>query len=319
MPLMTNRAKVSSKMGQFLFRRSSIRTLAANTNNAVKLVIQRTLKLKGTTSSREDPVEHTPSYGEDGNPPEATSKPGNGAELDIHYVLADLGAQKEEIKRIDSAGFQIVTAFNQAVSRIESEVKKLRDEMSKLENNLEAGNSRTAGIQDDVASLKHNIEGMKQNSRDPCRYQRLEQEISAAKQTAHELRDSLAQFAEQQQKRQHQANSDLQVIRREAKAMRKELDDAKHTAKESISVSKAYAEEVVSLKAELKQLREEGRARERSQNVSESIPFHSREIDILTNNITKIGQRASQVETLQMEFELAQKQAQESPPVLASA
>ncbi|KAI0600883.1 hypothetical protein F4775DRAFT_582460 [Biscogniauxia sp. FL1348] len=187
-------------------------------------------------------------------------------EVDLAHVLTDLDTQRENIQKLDSAGHHIVATFNRSVSRIDADVQKLRDGMGELRKSLGKDHAKTVDLEDDIKGLN-------------------------------------AELAEQH--RNHDTvGPDWENVRCDLAGLRKELDEARNVAKESISMSKTYAREVVSLKAEIKYLKEE-LARGRPQNpLSNNSLLPSHEIDILTSNITKIGQRASQVETLQMEFDL---------------
>lgn len=75
------------------------------------------------------------------------------------------------------------------------------------------------------------------------------------------------------------------------------------TSKANNSVSATdHANEVGTLRAENANLRRLLNNTRSNNNQEQSFP--PRELDILTSNIAKIGNRASQVETLQMEFEI---------------
>jgi hypothetical protein len=94
------------------------------------------------------------------------------------------------------------------------------------------------------------------------------------------------------------------------KALRKELDDAQIIAKEGVSMAKVCAKDAHSMILELGQVKEElVQVRSQKQSLGNSA-FASEELDILTRNITKIGHRTSQVETLQMELQLLKGRVQ---------
>ncbi|KAI1504355.1 hypothetical protein F5X99DRAFT_36806 [Biscogniauxia marginata] len=301
--------------GQLLLRISSILVTNIDDNTTVTAIIQRTLKLREPSSNRATTFSQPSNYqgGSDHFANDSNTSPIPDA-LDLTHLLTDLDAQREEIQRLDSAGYQIVATFNQAVQRMDADVQKLRDGMTELQRNLGENHAKTAGVEDDIKMLKSELMGVRDLAQDISPYERLENEISTAKQSINSvhlyLNSELDRSTVEQLQKHDAISSDLASVHRDLEGLRKELDKARNSAKESISTSKAYAKEVISLKAELKQLREE-MAHERSQKSLSSNPiFPSREIDILTSNITKIGQRASQVETLQMEFDLLKGRVQ---------
>lgn len=73
-------------------------------------------------------------------------------------------------------------------------------------------------------------------------------------------------------------------------------------AHESVAVSKEHTCELSALRRQVKQLRAE--LAERAQAQAPEPSYSAHELDILASSISKIGNRASQVETLQIEFNL---------------
>ncbi|KAI8632249.1 hypothetical protein F5Y19DRAFT_356188 [Xylariaceae sp. FL1651] len=292
--------------GQLLIRNSSIQIKDASRNVAVELFVQRTLKLKDPPVSRVDNLEgrsYGPRFSEDDDDSPTTSD-----DIDINYLLADLDAQKKEIKRLDTAGYQIVASFNQAVQRIDGDVRKLKNEITQMTGQYSANHTKARGLENDISSLKVEIKVIKQSSQELASRIHCKQEMSSIKTTIAEASESLRleftkAWGEHQQK-YSMLQTNLDNARREIKICQAQLEGTRSTARESSSVSKANTKDITALKTELQHLREE-LALERSCKSSSTNPaFPSRELDILTSNITKIGQRASQVEALQMEFEL---------------
>ncbi|KAI1488257.1 hypothetical protein F5X96DRAFT_671862 [Biscogniauxia mediterranea] len=280
------------RTGQLLLRISSILITTVNGNTTVAATIQRTLKLRESSSDR---ISTNTSIATD--------------EVDLAYLLTALDTQRENIQKLDSASHQIVATFNRSVSRIDADVQKLRDEMTELQKSLGKDHAKTAGLEDDIKWLSADLAEVRGIAQDmTSSYKLLENEVSATKQNIASLRltlDNMLSNAATEQHRNHDTvGHDWENVRCDLAGLRKELDEARSAAKESISISKTYARELVPLKAEINHLKEE-LTRERSQNsLSNNSLLPSHEIDILTSNITKIGQRASQVETLQMEFDL---------------
>ncbi|KAI5923333.1 hypothetical protein F4810DRAFT_669829 [Camillea tinctor] len=288
------------RTGQLLLRISSILVTTINGNTAVTATIQRTLKLRDSSDDR------------NANNPSAVSD-----EVERARLLTDLDTQRENIQRLDNAGHQIVATFNHTVSRIDAGVQKLRDEMTELRKNSDKEHAKIIDLEDGITTLNTELAEVKKATQDVSSYEHLENEVSATRENVISISvalDNILEKSASEQKQQKQSHDttklDLEIMRRDIAGLRKELDETRSAAKESISISKVYAKEVVSLKAEIKHLREE-LSRERSpKSASNKTHLPSHEIDILTSNITKIGQRASQVETLQMEFDLLKGRVQ---------
>ncbi|KAH9888265.1 hypothetical protein F4778DRAFT_786078 [Xylariomycetidae sp. FL2044] len=293
---------------QLLLRVASIRITAPGSDIEVKPTVQRSLKLK-VTNHASTPNETSDSFENTFRPihRQDTASQAHG-QYNLERLITDLDAQREEIQRIDSAGYQIVASFNQAVHRIEIESNQLKNAMLELREDLKNESAKTSGVEDDVASLKSDIRNLKQELLETPVYKRLENEINATKEAITNIQQStlaeLQKAAQGHEQEDEAIKRDFDDVRREMRNLRRELDATKETAKESLLLARAYGKETNSLRAEVKQLKDELAAgRPQAHSSGDSI-YPSREIDILTTSITKIGQRASQVETLQMELEL---------------
>ncbi|KAI1376343.1 hypothetical protein F4677DRAFT_89020 [Hypoxylon crocopeplum] len=298
---------------QLFLRLSSVVITTLDGHFRAEVTIQRTLKLReasrnGSTTTNTPPASETSAhmFTNDNGSSEI-----HGQLLD--HIQAQLNAQMEETQRLNRAGYQMVSSFDNAVLRIEGEVKKLKDSMTDLREESRNYHSKDVGMENAITSLKDELEDVKNASQDQSTYGRLEQELASAKQAIVDVRQSLANELENSAKRHQQKHksilSDLEHTQDDLGRVQTELNGTRETMKESVVTAKAYAKEVASLRVELKELREE-MARERSERSPNDPVFPAQEIDILTTNITKIGQRASQVETLQMEFELLKGRVQ---------
>lgn len=233
--------------------------------------------------------------------------------MDLTGLQAYLESQRADINRIDSAGYQIVAAFDNAMDRVEREVKKLQDTMSTLRSELD-------GNRDDVSSLKTNVDSVRRDARmasDGTRtlgseLQGLRQSVSNSD-AVDKLQDALAGLRQSSLDRASETNelrrelslrkAELQRLKDGQAALKSQVDELKKASK-GTATPKDYAREVSALRAEVRQLRQDAAQKPPSHTQAQNSSFSSKELDILTRNITKIGNRASQIETLQMEFQL---------------
>ncbi|KAI0022575.1 hypothetical protein F4780DRAFT_184294 [Xylariomycetidae sp. FL0641] len=271
-------------------RISSILTVNFESKGDVDLVIQRTLKLK-------EQSHHSTS---------------NGSELG--QILANLIVQGEQIQRLDNAGYRIINAFEHAINRIDRGVKSLQDGITELHENLTESRGRTTHSEAETISLKEHLKAAPNAASDIPRYERLEHEIGSAKEAfasaCQSLRKDIHDFAKEQHERHHAVKSNFDSISKDLANMRKELSDTKKVAEASVVTCSAYATEVQSLKSELEQFKGEAARDRRYKPLSNNCPLPTPELGILADNITKIGQRASQVEPLHMEIELLKSRIQ---------
>lgn len=239
--------------------------------------------------------------------------------MDLTGLQAYLESQRADISRIDSAGLQIVAAFDSAMDRVEREVKKLQDTMAALRRELE-------GNRDDVSSLKTNVDAVRKDSRAASDKARaLSSEVQDLRKNVpsndavDELQQALTGLRQSPLDRASEAKDlrrELGLAKGELRRMRdgqadlkKQVDDLKKASKET-PPAKDYAREVSALRVEIRQLRQETAQKTPSHTPVQNNSFSAKELDILTRNITKIGNRASQIETLQMEFQLFKSRLQ---------
>ncbi|KAI1142799.1 hypothetical protein F5Y05DRAFT_408248 [Hypoxylon sp. FL0543] len=299
--------------GQLFLRLSSVKIIATNGDDPVQLTIQRTLKLKEASRSSSTGTNMPP--GSQSGPHTFTGNKGPSEirEQLLDHLQAQLDAQREEIQRLNRSGFQMASSFDNAVMRVEGDLKKLRESMEGLQDDLKTHHSMTTSTKDDVTLLRYDIDEVKSALQVNSSYSNIEVELALAKQAVEDVRLSLCGYLDKsaEEKQAHETViSDLESVSRDLNHFREELEETKKITAESISKANTSAEEVVGLRAEVKALREE-LAQERSQKSPPADPeFPSREIDILTSNITKIGQKANQVDSLQMEFELFKERLQ---------
>ncbi|KAI0385808.1 hypothetical protein F5Y04DRAFT_157173 [Hypomontagnella monticulosa] len=297
-----------------LFLRLSSIAITTWDGEPVEITIQRTLKLKEGSNNRFTDTNTSTASEADNDTYADHEGPSEMHGQLLDHIQAQLDAQREDIQRLNRSGYQMVSSFDNAVLRIEGEIKKLKNNMTDLRDELGGSLSKTASIQNNLTSLDNELGKVKDMLQTKSTYEDLEQELASASKAIADVRlslsNDLAKSTKQQQENHDLVTSDLNRAQRDLSRMREDLDDTRKTSRENVSTAKAYAKEVLSLRAELKELREE-LAQERARKSQPKDPvFPSQELDILTTSITKIGQRASHVETLQMELELLKGRVQ---------
>jgi DNA repair exonuclease SbcCD ATPase subunit len=304
-----------------MFRLSSITISDSNQENNIQINIQRTLKLRDGSQNSSWPGAHT-TTGENeyqGSAPQEYDQNGSrsNVEDEIHFgvLQAELDAQKEHMQRIDGAGYQIVSALDSAISRIEGEAKKLKDGLSDTQRDLKDQQTNHKCMEKEISSLKSEVKHVKILVDDGSKCKRLEDEIAAAKKSLSSVKEDLQStlnISIQTLREEHNTmRSDLGIALIELKTLRKELEEAKNIAMEGATAAKAAAKDTVTARAELQQVKTElARVRSKRQTPPSNNAFPSEELEILTRNITVIGNRASQVEPLQMELQLLKGRVQ---------
>lgn len=298
--------------GQIIFRITSI-TLrpSSDLRRRAEPKIKQVLKLRNDSPPTDghtntSPAQEEPSMNFD-SAGKGTPRDGPGVDnLDLMQLQADLDAQRVDIHRIGSTGMQVVSNFETAIARVERQMKQLSDSIDSVRKDGD-------GHRDDLRSLKSEVADVRWDCENNSVVSRLDQQLQTTDRVVTELRQALnksrsemADLRDQLAATQHE----LHEARDETARLRNEADETKQIAHESVAVSKEHASEASTLRREIKQLRAE-LAQERARPPrSEHSSFSSHELDILSSSISKIGNRASQVESLQMEFELFRTRVQ---------
>ncbi|KAH0498449.1 hypothetical protein TgHK011_005702 [Trichoderma gracile] len=281
--------------GQIIFRITSIVLKpAADLRRKAEPKIQRILQLRGQPKP-------SPLNGKD-PPPQDGETPPSRASFDIIQIQADLEAQQDEIQRIGAAGFQVMSAFDSTVARFEKQMRQLSDSVANVRREGE-------GQQADIKSLKTQMSDAKWSSDGDAVVARLDQQLQTTDRVVTELRQIIKKSQTETNHLRNELSSAQKEIAEAKRAnarLKKDADEAKQVAQEGVAASKMYASEVASLRREMAQLRSELAQQHdmRHSSVDEDPSISSHQLDILASNISKIGNRASQVESLQMEFDL---------------
>lgn len=264
---------------QILFRITTVLPLNKPGGREVDLVVKRYLKLREAPRSST----HTPT---NGAPAGFFSGSSSGAGVpELSLLHAELEAQRGDIDRIDSAGFKVISGLDDAVNRVEGDLGKMRDSLAGLREELR-------GNHDDMASLKSEIKEVKKQSQDRTIVKSLEEQLHSANDAMQTIRQGLHDLAAKFEGEFESVNVGL-------RQRAKEIEELKSLLKDRVP-AREHAKDMASVRGELAKLRKQLD----DKNVKQPDPFPSRELDILTSNIAKIGNRASLVESLQMEFEI---------------
>ncbi|KAL7932180.1 hypothetical protein V8C35DRAFT_281799 [Trichoderma chlorosporum] len=283
--------------GQIIFRLASISLkVAADLRRKAEPKIQRTLQLRGQPAA----AQGKPSPLNGKATPQKEPSPSRDR-FDIMQIQTDLEAQQDEIQRIGAAGFQVISTLNSTVARFEAQMRQLSDSVASVRRDGE-------GQQADIKSLKTQMSDAKRSSGSDAVIARLDQQLQTTDRVVSELRQIIQKSKVESATLRVEltaAQKEIAEVKKTNARLEMDADEAKQVAQEGIATSKLYASEVASLRREIAQLRSEiGQENTHHASMDEDPSITSHQLDILASNISKIGNRASQVESLQMEFDL---------------
>ncbi|KAL2759102.1 hypothetical protein ACRALDRAFT_1080657 [Sodiomyces alcalophilus JCM 7366] len=295
----------------------TIKLRAPRARKEAELNIQRSLKLRQPVVS--EPKQDTAATTSPDNPTpgdsarvSAMDSGGGGAHfheayasvsaasLELGRLQADLDTQRADIDRIDTAAYQVVSSFDNSVSRIDREMQKLNDTIRDLRRDLEAN-------KDDLQPLKAGLSAVKENAADKSALAKLETQMEAANAAVSAMRKlttSAKAATDHLQADLHGTNREMRNLQTETSSLRQELNTARKSAKDALAASKEQARQFSVLQSELRQMRET-MAQDRARRLDPPKPdYPTNELEIITANVSKIGREAGQVSSLQMEFDL---------------
>ncbi|KAI0970299.1 hypothetical protein F4678DRAFT_436414 [Xylaria arbuscula] len=289
-----------------LLRTSSILIKDSRTYVPIQPIIQRVLRLKNPPVRHSENNDHGSPFFEDAETANENPR--------FSDILGQIDAQGEKLDQLDTAGYQLVASFNQSVQHIDETIRNLKNDMAEVRQDLLGNSTKTKKLADDILSTKTEIENIKRDLQPLDAQSHLERESRSIKNAVAQANASLrAEFSdtwERCQKKLDLLGSELENMQKSLKEFQTLLEGAQITAKAALSASDANNEKIAALKAELEVLKQELVVERSYKTLSNNPVLTSHEMDILTNNITKIGHRASHVETLQMEFELLKGRVQ---------
>ncbi|UKZ46644.1 hypothetical protein TrVGV298_000850 [Trichoderma virens] len=285
--------------GQIIFRLTSISLrVATDLRRKAEPKIQRILQLRGQSAAAQGKPS-PPSVNGKATPQNEPSP--SRDRFDIMQIQTDLEAQQDEIQRIGAAGFQVISTLNSTVARFEKQMRQLSDSVASVRKDGE-------GQQADIKSLKTQMSDAKRSNESDAVIARLDQQLQTTDRVITELRQIIQKSKIETTTLRIEltaAQKEISEVKRANARLKEDATEAKQVAQEGIATSKLYASEVASLRREIAQLRSEiGEENIHHSSMDEDPSITSHQLDILASNISKIGNRASQVESLQMEFDL---------------
>lgn len=276
---------------QVLFRVSSVETVSCRGAKKVEYTIKRTVQLR-----------QPPARPEEGRPRPTSSAryshgqseiPINREAADFSPIQASLDLNRKDIDRLDTTGFQVVDTLDEAVQRVEAETKRLQESVQELRRGFR-------GTHDNISFVKTELRGIKEtagNGTTSVIY-RLETQIQYISEAAVPgLRKELESF-------RTQSGEDTQRFESQLSQAAQESGHVKRIVESNALIVKEHAKELKSLRTEISTLKKLVNQGPVPQPLERSTSVSNRELDILTDNIAHFGNRASQVETLQMQFEI---------------
>lgn len=273
---------------QILFRLSSVETVSCRGAKKVEFTINRTLQLRQPPAG---PQEGRPRPTSSATYPQGQGEiPTSREEVDFARIQANLDLNRKDIDRLDTAGFQVVSALDEAVQRVEAETKRLQKSVQDLRNDF-------GGTRDDIDFLKTELEGIKETAGNNV-ISRLDSQMQYISEAAvPSLREELESFRTQSRKEAQRLESQLSQATLGSGHLKGIVESNALTVKE-------HTMELTSLWTEVSTLKELLLQEPVPQPLERSTGVSNRELDILSDNIARLGHRASQVETLQMQFEI---------------
>ncbi|KAI1176669.1 hypothetical protein F4777DRAFT_587754 [Nemania sp. FL0916] len=296
--------------GQLLLRTASITVRNSSNHVAIEPTIQRILDLKNHDTHKSHPEGDNSSeyYDEHGRGRAANREP----ELD--HILKNIEAQREKIQRIETGGYQLTALIDQTVLRINDEVGTLRNVISYFIRGSLDIQTKTRTLTDDILSAKGKISEIMGALRLLATQRQLKQEAESIRaviaDTNTSLRTEMSGMQQSHEERLDALESELKTAQQDLKASQNLLESARTTAKATAAASNTNTKDIIAMRAEVQQLRQELSLERSCKSYSTNSTFASRDLDILTENIMMIGQRANQVESLRMEFELLKGRVQ---------
>jgi chromosome segregation ATPase len=216
--------------------------------------------------------------------------------VDLLQLRADIDGQREDINRIDSDGSKIVTALDTRVARVEEQVSKLKDTLGSLHRDF-------GGVQVDITALKVDISEAKRAAQDKAPLEELEKSLQTTNRTLNEIRQDVSSL-------EKQVREGITGTKSELRQQKQAIEDLRTDVRNRVT-ARDQAKDMAALRAEMAQMkRQMDEMRSKAAGRVTAAPFPSKELNILTSNIAKLGSRASQVETLQMEFEILKERVE---------
>ncbi|KAK8874074.1 hypothetical protein PGQ11_004588 [Apiospora arundinis] len=308
---------------QLMLRLTSISICAAGSDRHVQPNIKRTLKLKGPEQKRHTHDGYTWGFGDpyQGNPTAHTDT--SASHSSWSTLRSDLDAQGEQIRMLGITGRQIVSTFDEAVTRIDRDIQSMKTDFNTIQEGLDNHGSAISRLTAGFSSLKNMVKENQKPVDGISDATALREQLSSAESSISAAREDfdnhLSSAREKSSREIVSVRGELARVQQSLQDLRKQLEDYKKQSQGRILTEKAYAEEVHLLQKEIAQLRDiiaRGHART---HASYYCALSREEVDILIGSITKFGNRAAQVETIHMESQLLKGRVQRLETYMALA
>lgn len=214
---------------------------------------------------------------------------------EIQQLQGHLHEQREDIRRIDSNGFRIVSALDRRAGRIEGEVTKLQATVATMHSGF-------GGLQKELVLMRGEVSKAVASAQNPAALGPLEARLDS-------MATALAAAVQQLAALDTQFDKDTGELRAELARIQQDMEDLRAEAGHGVSAAD-HVQDMAALRAELAQVRRQMDELRTQGTGRVETAFPSRELEVLTSSIAKIGSRASQVESLQMELEMLKGRAE---------
>ncbi|KAK0628518.1 hypothetical protein B0T17DRAFT_471715, partial [Bombardia bombarda] len=224
---------------QVLLRRASVELIDACEGETADFNIKRVLDVKEPSKAGSSYSTGAFQHGA----PHATAFSSSSAFpgiVDILKLQADLEGQRNDINRIDSNGFKLVSSLDKRVARVETEASKLTATVSDLRHDV-------GGVQEDLTSLKSEVTEVKRTLKNHPQLTKLEESFASVTNSLADVRQEIGSLADQ-------LRQDVNVLRNGLQQNKREIKNLKSSIGASVSTSE-YAKDVIALRSELAQLR----------------------------------------------------------------
>lgn len=290
----------------------------------VKPNVHRVLKLKDGTKTAKAPSSPSTPQGDMDTPSRGGFRDDVSGSVVLEQLQADLVLQRDDIDRIDSAAYQVVSSFDSAVSRIDHEMDRLNGTMRDLQRDIDDNREALAPVRTDLEAqmtranddTKSLVEGL------GSRIKSAADSAGAARERADKAKSGVDTLRADLQA----ARRDMRTLQGEMTALKKEVAAAKREAPSPEAVAskeeqQKQAREIAVLKSEMRQMRETMKQQAQEQEkwakrrpdpapIPASVSHSPRELEILSSSITRLATRTNQVDSLEMKFDLFEPRMQ---------
>jgi DNA repair exonuclease SbcCD ATPase subunit len=242
---------------QILLRLASVELLDSD-GREIEFAIKRVLAVNEPSKANKTKVP---------NPSPGGFTPTFPGAAELQQLQVDLHNQREDIKRIDSNGFRIVSALDKRADRIQGDVTKLRGSVPSIQRDIGA-------LQQELGLIKVEIGKARASSQNSTALAGLEDRLTSVTSTVKEVGEQLATLNDQFQK-------EVGELRSELGQQQQEMEDLRSEVRGSVSVAD-HAQDMVNLRAEMAQLRRQMDENRAHETTRAHTAFPPRELEVAT-------------------------------------